>query len=181
MISLLFFPHQSDDYLLTRYLSLLSQKIGPTEQCPVRTGILCNGGQLVLWKVQLNLCQKKRKRKVQFNWESGGFETGPFKKTTDFNWQPFWEGFLPGWIVKHVDFIRFDSSKAGYHLVLGFRLSARYGLVAVWWMMNKRSFCFIIAFHNFATLENRLTYQCQSSWPVVITMKKKLAGTWKKI
>ena len=46
-------------------------------------------------------------------------------------------------------------------------------------MANKRSFCFIIAFHNFATLENWLTYQCPSSWPVVITMKKKLAGTWK--
>jgi hypothetical protein len=48
-------------------------------------------------------------------------------------------------------------------------------------MANKRSFCFIIAFHNFVTLENQVTYQCPSSWPVVITMKKKLAGTWKKI
>jgi hypothetical protein len=48
-------------------------------------------------------------------------------------------------------------------------------------MTNKQNFCFIIAFHNFATLENRLTYQCPSSWPVIITMKKKLAGTWKKI
>jgi hypothetical protein len=38
----------------------------------------------------------------------------------------------------------------------------------------------IIAFHNFATLENRLTYQCPSSWLVVITMKKKLADTKKK-
>jgi predicted phage-related endonuclease len=47
-------------------------------------------------------------------------------------------------------------------------------------MANKRSFCFNIAFHNFATLKNWLTYQCPSSWPVVITMKKKLAGTWKK-
>ena len=43
-----------------------------------------------------------------------------------------------------------------------------------------RGFCFTIAFHNFATLKNRLTYHCPSSWPVVITMKKKLAGTWKK-
>ena len=48
-------------------------------------------------------------------------------------------------------------------------------------MANKRSFCFIIAFHDFATLENQLTYQCPSSWPVVITMKKKLADTWKNI
>jgi hypothetical protein len=39
-----------------------------------------------------------------------------------------------------------------------------------------RSFCFITAFHNFATLNNRLTYQCPSSWPVVITMKKTSAG-----
>jgi hypothetical protein len=39
-------------------------------------------------------------------------------------------------------------------------------------MANKRIFCFIIAFHNFATLENWLTYQCPSSWPVVITMKE---------
>jgi hypothetical protein len=31
-----------------------------------------------------------------------------------------------------------------------------------------------------ATLENRLTYQCPSSWPVVITMKKKLGNTSKK-
>jgi hypothetical protein len=48
-------------------------------------------------------------------------------------------------------------------------------------MANMRSFCFIITFHDFAALENRLTNQCPSSWPVVITMKKKLAGTWKKI
>jgi hypothetical protein len=34
-------------------------------------------------------------------------------------------------------------------------------------MVNTRSFCFIIAFHNFATLENRLTYQ---------SMPKFLAG-----
>ena len=54
-------------------------------------------------------------------------------------------------------------------------------LVAVWWMANMRSFCFSIAFHNFATLENQLTYQCPSSWPVVITMKKKLASTSKKM
>jgi hypothetical protein len=52
-------------------------------------------------------------------------------------------------------------------------------------MTNRRNFRFIIAFHNFATLKNQLTYQCPSyqcpsSWPVVITMKKKLAGTWKK-
>ena len=47
-------------------------------------------------------------------------------------------------------------------------------------MANKRSFCSIIAFHNFATLKNWLTYQCPSSWPVVITMKKKLASTCKK-
>jgi hypothetical protein len=31
------------------------------------------------------------------NWESGGCETGAFKKATDFNWQPFLGGgFLPG-------------------------------------------------------------------------------------
>jgi hypothetical protein len=47
-------------------------------------------------------------------------------------------------------------------------------------MANKRSFCFIIAFHKFATLEKWLTYQCPSSCPVGITMKKKLAGTWEK-
>ena len=47
-------------------------------------------------------------------------------------------------------------------------------------MANMWSFCFIISFHNFATLGNRLTYHCPSSWPVVITMKKKLATTWKK-
>jgi hypothetical protein len=36
----------------------------------------------------------------------------------------------------------------------------------------------IIAFHHFATLEKkRLTYQWPSSWLVVITMKKKSAGT----
>jgi hypothetical protein len=45
---------------------------------------------------------------------------------------------------------------------------------------EQANFCFIIAFHSFATLENRLTYQCPSSWPVVITMKMKLAGTWKE-
>jgi hypothetical protein len=46
-------------------------------------------------------------------------------------------------------------------------------------MANMRSFGFIIAFYTFATLENRLTYQCPSSWLVVITMKKKLAGSFK--
>jgi len=35
----------------------------------------------------------------------------------------------------------------------------------------------MIAFHNFTTLKNWLTYQCPSSWRVVITMKKKLAST----
>ena len=34
--------------------------------------------------------------------------------------------------MKKADFIRFDSSRAGYHLVLGFRLSVRCKLVAVW-------------------------------------------------
>jgi len=43
-----------------------------------------------------------------------------------------------------------------------------------------RSFCFIIAFHSFATLENWLTYQCPSSWLVVITMKKKISRRLKK-
>ena len=76
--------------------------------------------------------------------------------------------------------IRFDSSRVGYHMVIGFRSYVRCRLVAVWWMANTLSLCFILAFHYFATLKNRLTYQCPSSWPVVITMKKKLAGTWKK-
>ena len=48
-------------------------------------------------------------------------------------------------------------------------------------MANMRSVCFIIAFHNIATLESRHTYQCPSSWPIVITMKKKLASTWENI
>jgi hypothetical protein len=104
----------------------------------------------------------------------------------------FWKhnGFQPATILRRRiltrmnceigKFIRFDSSRAEYHLVLGFRLFVHCRLVAVWWMANKRSFCFIIAFHNFATLENRLTYQYPSSWLVVITMKNKLTGTWKK-
>jgi hypothetical protein len=104
------------------------------------------------------------------------------KKKSDFNRQPFWGGgFLPGWIVKHADFIWFESSRVRYQLVLGFKLSVRCRIVAVWWMADRRSFCFNIAFHNYFTaLKNWLTYQCPSSWPVVITMKKKLAGTWKK-
>jgi hypothetical protein len=102
------------------------------------------------------------------------------KKKTYPNRQPFWGGgFFTGWIAKQVNFIPFDSSRAGYHLVLRFRSSVRYKLLAVWWMTNMRSFCFIIAFPYFATLENRLTYQCPSSWLIVITMKKKLASTWK--
>jgi hypothetical protein len=84
------------------------------------------------------------------------------KKKTDFNRQPFWGGgFLPGWIVKHADFVRFDSSRAGYHLVLGFRLSVRCRLVAVWWMTNMRSFCFIIACQNFTTLKTGLFINAQ--------------------
>jgi hypothetical protein len=42
---------------------------------------------------------------------------------------------------------------------------------------TSEAFASILHFHNFATLENQLTYQCPSSWPVVITMKKKLAST----
>ena len=64
-----------------------------------------------------------------------------------------------------MDFIRSDSCRVGCHLVLGFRLFVRCRLVAVWWMANKRSICFIIAFHNFATLE--LAY---------LSMPKFLAG-----
>jgi len=67
--------------------------------------------RLVLWKVRLN-------------WGSGGCETGAFEKQPDFNRQPVWGGgFLLGWIVKHADFITFNLSRIGYHLVLGFRLS----------------------------------------------------------
>ena len=55
---------------------------------------------------------------------------------------------------------------------IGFKLSICCSFVAVWWMANMLSFCFIIAFHNFATLENWLTCQCPSSWPVVITIRK---------
>jgi hypothetical protein len=50
-------------------------------------------------------------------------------------------------------------------------------------MANRISFYFITSllhFIIFATLKNRLTYQCPSSWPVVITMKKTYAGTLKK-
>jgi hypothetical protein len=42
-------------------------------------------------------------------------------------------------------------------------------------MANMRRFCFIIAFHDFATLENRLTYQCPSSWLVVVTVKENIS------
>ena len=49
-------------------------------------------------------------------------------------------------------------------------------------MTNTWSFCFIIAFHDIATLEkNRLTYQCPSSWPVVITMKEEISQHLKNI
>jgi hypothetical protein len=72
------------------------------------------------------------------------------------------------------------SSGLIHLLVLGLMLYVCCRLIALWRMANKQSFCFIIAFHNCATLENRLTYRCPSSRPVVITMKKKLAGTWKK-
>jgi hypothetical protein len=40
-------------------------------------------------------------------------------------------------------------------------------------MAIMQSFCFNIAFHNLAILENWFTYQCPSSWLVVTTMKKK--------
>ena len=44
----------------------------------------------------------------------------------------------PHWMaVKRITrYVRFDSSRAGYHLVLGFMLSVRYRLVAVWCMAN---------------------------------------------
>jgi hypothetical protein len=47
---------------------------------------------------------------------------------------------------------------------------------------HAKRFCFIIAFHDIATLEkNRLTYQCPSSWPVVITMKEEISQHLKNI
>jgi hypothetical protein len=33
--------------------------------------------------------------------------------------------------MKQVDFIQFDSSRAGYHMVIGFRVSVHYTLVEV--------------------------------------------------
>jgi hypothetical protein len=48
-------------------------------------------------------------------------------------------------------------------------------------MVNMRRFCFIIAFHIFATLENRLTYQCPSSWLLeeeISRHLKKNIGYW---
>jgi hypothetical protein len=42
------------------------------------------------------------------------------------------EGFYPDRIVKKADFIRFDSTRVRYHLVLEFRLSVRCKLVEVW-------------------------------------------------
>jgi len=42
-------------------------------------------------------------------------------------------------------------------------------------MTSKRSFCFITAFHTFATLENQLTYQYICSWPVAITIKEEIS------
>ena len=102
------------------------------------------------------------------------------KKKSDFNRQPFWGGgFLLGWIVKHADLIRFDLSRTGYHLVLGFRLSIRCRLVAVWWMANKQNFCFITAFHNFATLETGLLIDAQVLGRLSLQWKTKLASTWK--
>jgi len=150
------------------------------------------------------------------------------KQKTDFNLQPFWGGgFWPGWIVKYAVFIWFDSSRTGYHLVIGFRSSVCFRFVAVRWMANMRSFCFVIAFHNFVLhwkigllinvqhniIQNHtqcyvglivfcrifhtfrlnptehsakyrqsdktllwLRIMLWSSWPVVISMKKKLAG-----
>ena len=47
-------------------------------------------------------------------------------------------------------------------------------------MANMQSVCFIIAFHIFATLENRLTYQCPCSWLVVTTMKEEISRHLKK-
>ena len=40
--------------------------------------------------------------------------------------------FLPGWIMKQADFIRFGPSRIGYHMVLGFRLFVHCRFVAVW-------------------------------------------------
>jgi hypothetical protein len=34
--------------------------------------------------------------------------------------------------VKHADVVWFDSSRAGYHLVLGFRFYVRCRLIVVW-------------------------------------------------
>ena len=56
------------------------------------------------------------------------------------------EDFLPGWIVNHTDFIRFDSPRARYHPVLGFRLFVLCRLVAVRWMRTSEAFASLLHF-----------------------------------
>jgi hypothetical protein len=71
------------------------------------------------------------------NWESGGYETNALKKFKERNK----EKSKPATILRRMftqmnceigGFIRFDSSRAGYHLVLGFKLYVRCRLVADW-------------------------------------------------
>jgi hypothetical protein len=47
-------------------------------------------------------------------------------------------------------------------------------------MANKQNFASLLHFIILLHSKIWLTYQCPSSWPVVIKMKKTFAGTWKK-
>jgi hypothetical protein len=125
------------------------------------------------------------------NCESGGCETGAFKKkkkekkrkkkkknstgnsfeVKDFYPDELWNTQISsGLIHLGLDIISFYM----------FRLFVRCKLVAVWWMANKRAFASLLRLIILLHWGNRLTYQCPRSWPVVITMKKKLASTWKQ-
>jgi hypothetical protein len=43
-----------------------------------------------------------------------------------------------------------------------------------------QSFCFVIAFHNLATLGNWLIYQCPSYWPVCHYNEEEISQHWGK-
>jgi len=84
-------------------------------------------------------------------------------KKKDFNWKPFWGGgFSCWWIVKYVDFIQFDSSRAGYHMVLGFRLCVCCKVVAVWWMTNRQSFATLLHFIILLHWKSGLPFNAQA-------------------
>jgi hypothetical protein len=130
--------------------SIVWSELGPTLPFPAMTMLG------VWWSRALNLVCEVALSVMAASWffEKSGWigkveDVKPvlLKTKLDFNWQSFWGGgFYPHELWNRQISSDFDSSRAGCHVVLGFRLFVRCRLVAVWWMANMQSVAALLHF-----------------------------------